>query len=272
MKKKICIITGSSGAVGSDISAYFIRKNWRVIQLSRSKKKGFYFYSLNNPEASRKHFVTHADLFIHCAFEFNIKNYSRNYKTNVIGSYKTFKIAKEKKVKKIINISSLSSFGDAKSIYGKIKFAIEKKSRKFGVYNLRCGLYSSERSKLYSKIKKLSKRNYFFPLIGDGSSKLHLMDTNKLIDFILKINENFYLFKNFYFVGNKKPITLKNLILSFSKKKLFIPINLEIIKFILSLFEICKIRIGFTPDNLLGLINYNQFINFTEYRNNKNSF
>lgn len=266
MRKKICIVTGAQGSIGSNICRYFKKKKWTVIKLSSSKKINTKYYNLNNPKISEKYFVNKADLLVHCAYEFGITDFDKNYNTNVNGSLKTFKIAKNKKIKKIINISTMSSFQGCKSIYGKIKFEIEKKSYKLGVYNLRCGLYVSNKSKLYSKLKNLSEKYFFFPLVGDGSLKLHLMKNSQLIDFIIKIHENKIMFRKFYFVGNKEFINLKNLILSFSKKKFFIYINKYIIKFTLDFLFFLKIKTGFTSDNLLGLTNYNENINFEKYK------
>ena len=53
-------------------------------------------------------------------------------------------MAKSASIKKIINVSSLSSFNKAESNYGKAKFQIEKIGKKYNVINLRCGLIKSK--------------------------------------------------------------------------------------------------------------------------------
>ena len=38
MNKKTCIITGAAGAIGAELSNFFLKENWEVISLAKKKK------------------------------------------------------------------------------------------------------------------------------------------------------------------------------------------------------------------------------------------
>ena len=88
-------------------------------------------------------------MLIHCAYDFKLTRWEDIFNTNVIGSFELFKIANKYKVKKIINISTLSAFENAKSKYGKAKYLIEQKSKHYNVINIRCGLFNDKNSKIF---------------------------------------------------------------------------------------------------------------------------
>ncbi len=257
MSKKVCIITGANGAVGTELANFFMKKNWEVICLSRSKHKNHKYFDLKNPSKSINYIKNRADLLIHCAYDFKSTNLNLNKNLNILGSKKLFLIAKNKKIKKIINISTLSAVSEAKSNYVKIKYEIEKIAKKYTVINLRLGLFKSKKSKLYSKIKKIAKYSYIVPLIGDGNYKLHITTVKYLTEFLLKI-DSLNQINKIFLVCEKKNTTLKKLLINRNLKyQFFLNINLKIILFFFKILEIMNINIGFTKDNLLGLINYN---------------
>jgi nucleoside-diphosphate-sugar epimerase len=195
---------------------------------------------------------------VHCAYDFNQTKWQDIYKTNVLGSKKTFKIGYESKIKKIVNISTVSAYPEAISLYGKAKYKIEKLSENYNVINLRCGLVNSNKSKLLNRIRYFAKKFYIFPLIGDGNLKIHLCNLEDIAHFIEKIQASkIVLNKKIFYICNPNYIFLKNLITSFSKKKIYIKIPIIFVKIFLKITDLMKLPIGFTYDNLLGLINYN---------------
>ena len=266
MKKKKCIITGANGVIGKYISNYLKKRNWKIIKISSKKRKGCIFYKLNSSIKFNIDKIKKADVLIHCAYDFKIRSWHEIKKININGSEKIFNLAKSASIKKIINVSSLSSFNKAESNYGKAKFQIEKIGKKYNVINLRCGLIKSKDSKLYSKIYSLSKKIFIFPLIGKGDQKLHLLKLNDLAKFILRIESyDKKLSSNTFYVANPNFILFKNLILSINKKKIFIYIPHFVIKLILKFFDKIYFKMGFSYDNYLGLVNYNKNMNFKNY-------
>jgi dTDP-4-dehydrorhamnose reductase len=268
MNKKICIITGANGAVGTELSIFFKKQNWEVICLSRSKDIKHKYFDLKNPYKSINYIKYKADLLIHCAYDFKSTTLNLNNNLNISGSKKLFLIAKNKKIKKIINISTLSAFAEAKSNYGKIKYEIEKIANKNKIINLRLGLFKSKKSKIYSKIIKIAKYGYIVPLIGDGHYKLHITTVKCLNEFFINLNRTNQFYKLFL-VCNKSSTTLKKLL--FNKKlkfQFFLKINLKIILLFFKIIEKMNVSIGFTKDNLYGLINYNNKIKSLKFHKN----
>ena len=96
-------------------------------------------------------------MLIHCAYDFKLTNWKDIFYTNVVGSFKLFKLASEYRVKKIINISTMSAFKNAKSKYGKAKYLIEQKSKHYNVINIRCGLFNDKNSKIFSSFYGFQK-------------------------------------------------------------------------------------------------------------------
>ena len=50
MKKKLILLTGATGEIGSGIVDYFLKKNFQIIGISRKKKlnkKNFFHYSFD---------------------------------------------------------------------------------------------------------------------------------------------------------------------------------------------------------------------------------
>ena len=187
MDKKKCIITGSNGYLGKQLSVIFKKYGWQVVELSSSNKDNQFNFNLKNLENFKYNVLEKCNLLIHTAYDFSPNSLEKSISTNVNGSEKLFYFAKKMNVEKIIHISSLSSFNKAKSIYGKTKIEIEKVSKKYGVINLRAGLFFGGGSKLIEKISNICKKIPIIPLIGNGSFKLHLCHYEDLSNFIINI-------------------------------------------------------------------------------------
>ena len=182
-------------------------------------------------------------------------------------------------VEKIINISTISSFKNSKSRYGKTKFQIEEKSQKYNVINLRPGLFFGSNSKIIKKIENICKIFPIIPMIGKGNFKLHLTNYDDLFQFILEIySEKNLDFSKILYPCSIEAVTFKELIklISPSKKTIYTP--LYFITIILKLFDLLRISLPLDYDNLNGLIHYNDEIDFdytinfkTKFRNFENN-
>ena len=258
MKKK-CIITGANSFVAKYLKNQFVSKNWQVILLSSSKYDENYF-NLKEPNTINSNIFKNTDLLIHCAYDFKLTRWEDIFNTNVIGSFELFKIANKYKVKKIINISTLSAFENAKSIYGKAKYLIEQKSKHYNVINIRCGLFNDKNSKIFSKFLWISNKLKICPMIGNGKYYLHICNLKYLFEEIIYLI-NLKKDLEIYYSGTKRKYYLKDIIKFLSNDKIiFVYIPLSLITLILKLFGYLRISLGFNYDNLLGLINYNDKI------------
>ena len=263
MDKKKCIITGSNGYLGKQLSIIFKKYGWQVVELSSSNKDDQFNFNLKNLENFKYNVLEKCNLLIHTAYDFSANSLEKSISTNVNGSEKLFYFAKKMNVEKIIHISSLSSFNKAKSIYGKTKIEIENVSKKYGVINLRAGLFFGGDSKLIEKISNICKKIPIIPLIGNGNFKLHLCHYEDLSNFIINIyNDKNCDLSKIYYCCSKTSITFKQLIKKISNNKLTIPIPVYFIIIILKIIEIMKIKLPLNLDNLYGLILYNDEIEF----------
>ena len=272
MKKK-CIIIGSSGFLGKKLIKLFQENNWSVIKFSSKSKQPSNYFNLKYPENLNTNLFENCDLLINAAYYFNINNLEDSLRVNVEGTKKLYKAAKNANIKKIINISTLSSFDKAISIYGKTKYSIEQMGKSYNVINLRPGLLFGDESSTFDSLKKISKNLPIIPLIGSGLYKLHFTHYEDLFNLILKITDQTILNDKSETIFCCTPdfIYFKDLIKKFSGK-LLIPIPLFLIVFFLSILQKMGLKLRFNIDNLYGLINYNQELNNLESFNYSSGF
>ena len=123
MKKKICVVTGGCGFIGSHLVDLLISKGFhvRVIDnlstgniLNLNKKAKFYEYDLSKNTKWEKVFKG-ASLIFHLAglaeLVSSIKNYKTYFESNVLSTFNVFNIAKKSKCKKIIYTASSTCYG-----------------------------------------------------------------------------------------------------------------------------------------------------------------
>ena len=177
------------------------------------------------------------------------------------------------KVEKIVNISTISAFRNSKSIYGRTKFKIEEDSKKYNVINLRPGLFFGSNSKIIKKIEQICNIFPIIPMIGKGNFNLHLTNYDDLFDFILEIYRDDRIdYSKILYPCTIEPITFKNLIKIISNNKNILPVPLFFIIPILKIFDLIKINLPLDLDNLYGLINYSDEINFQQTKKYKTNF
>lgn len=269
-KKKICIITGSNGYLGSYLEKFFKKKNWKVYGTTSNKallhKKKLIFFDLASQSFEKTNLLKNCDLLIHCAYDLNTRNINESNKVNYQGSKFLFSLAKKNNVKKIINISTLSSFIGAKSIYGKTKFLIEKFAIKNNITTIKPGLLYGYKSRMFDKIKKIALSSPIIPIIGNGKFKIHLSHYQDLSNLIYKISLSKSNKVKIFYAATKEYIYFIDLIKHFSPNNLCIKIPLFYFKILLHISNSLKLT-KFNIDNLEGLINYNNNMQFNKFNN-----
>ena len=119
----VVVITGANGFLGSYLVEFFTNRGWKVRALVHNTPKQpvkdteYYLYDLVSG-ANEKH-LSGADCLIYCAYA------KGEYSLNVGGTKKLLYNCYTHKVKKKVFISSISSNGNALSVYGKQKAACE---------------------------------------------------------------------------------------------------------------------------------------------------
>lgn len=250
-------ITGTKGFLGNYLSKYLkSQPHTKIYELSSSlnkiDKKYYYIGNKINDEILRD---TH--VLILCAHDF--KNKDKHFQVNGL------KIILEQINKlslniKIIYISSLAAFDKAQSIYGKSKYLTEKcVIDKSGIIIKPGIIYGNKNIKgLINKISDFTNKYKFAPYFLNLNSNIYLTHIEDLCMVIHKIliKEN----SGIFLCASLKTYTFKELIIKFSsnKKIILIPILWQFLYFVIKIFEICKIRIGFRSDSILSLAKQNK--------------
>ena len=130
--KKKFLITGAGGFVGYHLTTYFSNLGHKVFASFRNKKPKFdndkiKLVKLNLPYTSGLDFEY--DCLIHCGADTTATTNNENdfINSNVIGSKKIFESAIENGAKTIVNLSSMSIYGDIKTNY--LKECNKKKTK-----------------------------------------------------------------------------------------------------------------------------------------------
>ncbi len=236
--KKI-IIVGSSGFVGRSLNNFLNKKNYKIINFSRSNKKDI----LKVKKLPKSNYIIYCvktndikkslHLFKH--FENLLKNYSKRIKILFFSSGSVygprFQIKKFKETDKV-SLKKINNFNNYKKNYAKEKIYLEKEFIKlskegfkvsivrgfafYGKYILKYNYLISEIIKAIKTKRKLSIQNKTF------RSYMH---ANDMCRWLLKIVKNSSIKCPIYNLGSDKKIDLYKLIKFLNKKyksKIFI--------------------------------------------------
>lgn len=270
MNQLKCAVTGSNGYVGKHIVNALRLQGCIVYELGRSKQQAqlenfFLEFSLNHSTLPN---LQHIDVLIHCAYDFSANTINKSKQINLDGTQRLFQHANASGVKRIIFISSLSAFENAKSVYGKTKLAIEVQAKKFGAIIIRPGLIFGKKTQgIVGAMQQFVKKSPVVPLISLGNQKFYLCyidDLCHLISNLIVINK---VSDKPIVAASKQPITFrqltKELAKNENKKVILIPIPFSLIWLGLKLLEILSFNIGLRSDSLIGAQFYNKNPDFS---------
>ncbi len=265
-EKHKCIISGTSGFVGSHIKNFFLKNNWEVFELK---------HIIQNGNASDKHLIPYSledkinekvfngiEVLIHCAYDFKQSKWEDIFNINVTGSINLLKAAKSGGVQKIIFISTIAAFENCKSMYGKAKLEIEKEALKLGTVVIRPGLvYGQNPGGMFGALNKAASILPVIPVIGSGNNTMFLVHIDDLCKLIYKLSTGEI--KNHlnpiiaaYEKGKTFRTVLDILSESKGKKPLYIPIPYSLVFTMLKTVESLGLKIRFRSDSLISMMNY----------------
>jgi len=274
MRKYTYAVTGAGGYLGTHIVNSMRSKGYTVYEMSRPKTTVIgdkYHLDFILGTAVNRDKLKNIDVLIHCAYDFTLRNKEDIQKINVDGSIRLLRAAKEAGVKKIIVISSVAAFEDAKSMYGKAKFAIEKEASNLDAFIIRPGLiFSKNPGGMIGSLRKMVSISRIIPIVGLGNQKFYLCHVNDLASLVFKLSIIKGSISNPIYAGLDKKITFKEIIRILAKVQnktiLLVPVPYTVLFSMLRFAELVGLKIGLRSDSLRGLVNRNRNIDFTETR------
>ena len=166
--KKRCAITGASGYVGSRI-AQVLASEFDIVPLGRNADSNAIRWTLGETGIGSELERRGVEVLVHCAWDMRESSRSKNWQTNVAGSRTLTAEAVAAGVKKIIFISTISSFDQARSEYGKSKFAVEETILAAGGTVIRPGLVWADRAGgTFEALRRQVSKGGLVPMIGHG--------------------------------------------------------------------------------------------------------
>ena len=265
-EKRKCIISGTSGFVGSQIKNHFLKNNWDVYELKHFVQNGnltndhLIPYSLEGKIDSKV--FQGKEVLIHCAYDFRQASWENIFNVNVRGSINLLKSAKESGVKKIIFISTIAAFDGCKSMYGKAKLEIEKEALKLGAIVIRPGLiYGQNPGGMFGALNKATSLLPMVPVIGSGNNVMFLIHIEDLCKLVYKLSmDEIKISLNPIIAAYKEGKTFRDildiLLSSKGKKSAYIPVPYSLVFAMLKIVETLGLRVRFRSDNLISMMNY----------------
>ena len=264
--KRKCIISGTSGFVGSRIKNWFLKNDWEVYELK---------HTVQNGNASNKYLIPYSlgdkfddkifnniEVFVHCAYDFKQTKWEDIFNVNVNGSISLLKAAKSAGVKKIFFISTIAAFDNCKSMYGRAKLEIEKEALKIGAVVIRPGLiYGQDPGGMFGALNKVTSLLPVIPVIGSGNNMMFLIHIDDLCKLVYKFSTGEIKNSlNPIIAAHQKGKTFRDildtLLNSKSKKALYIPIPYNLVFVMLTVAERIGLKIRFRSDSLISMMNY----------------
>jgi len=172
-KEKVCALTGAYGYVGSRIGRALEADGWRVLALSRRSSNDSHKipWSLGGQHCITEELRCYSvAALVHAAWDFTQVRANDIERVNVQGSLRLFEQAVAAGVSRVVFVSSMSAYPEARSLYGKAKMAVEVGARKFPTVTIRPGLvFGDQPGGVFAAMQRKVDRSSIIPLIGDGS-------------------------------------------------------------------------------------------------------
>jgi NADH dehydrogenase len=128
---RVAAVSGASGFLGAELCRHLAAHGFAVRALARSPARrpagleSIAWYRCALPDDVDPRAFESVDVFVHCAYETRFRSEERARAVNVAGSERVFRIARDRGVRKIVFISSMSAHADAISLYGRTKLEVE---------------------------------------------------------------------------------------------------------------------------------------------------
>lgn len=197
------------------------------------------------------------DLIIHCAHDFS-DEIEKSFKINVEGTKSLFNIAKDVGIKRQIFISSYSAHPKANSIYGIVKYELEKYFLEQNQTIVRPGLVIGDGGLCFRYMEKIISTP-IMPLLDGGSDPVVVIPIDDFVNAISvmidkKMSGEYNLFKPVS-ISMKDFIKLINHVAHHRCFYVNIPLNIALA--MIGILSKLRFRLPFNLENIKGLKNNN---------------
>ena len=263
-------LTGASGYVGGAIASAFRERGHEVFSLSRRPcLPPWQHYSLGDDPNSIS--WENVQVLIHAAHDFTAATPSDNHTRNIAPAIDLFNTAHSSGVSHLVFISSMSSFENCTSEYGKAKLSIEQQISHLNPTLVRPGLvWGGDTGGVMAALEATVLHLPIVPFITGGNTlNQYLVHAEDLATKLANIIDSQPPTKAQIIASyHPQPLSLFNILkilaVRHAKKRLFIPIHWRFAMLGLNILEALRIRLPFRSDSLKGLVFANQSPPFPE--------
>ncbi|MEO5616705.1 MAG: NAD-dependent epimerase/dehydratase family protein [Candidatus Eisenbacteria bacterium] len=173
-------ITGAAGYVGAQLCTELERQGLEVRRLTRrpDPARGDAPFKLGEPVAATSLSGVHT--LIHAAYDFRPPREAELRRLNVDGTRLLFDAARQAGVRRVLFVSSIASFEESRSAYGRAKFTIEQDVKAAGWTSIRPGMvFGSQRGGLFASLDRVVRLLPVLPDLGNRT-RLFLVHADDL--------------------------------------------------------------------------------------------
>lgn len=259
------VISGASGYVGGAIADAFKIAGWTVRAPGPETGKKWRMPDEPDPSA-----FDGVDALVHAAWDMRPRDAVAANHTNVAGSQKLLRTAVKCGIAKPVFISSMSSYENCHSLYGRMKFAVEKDFLAAGGVVVRPGLvYGAASGGMVGKLLRLVRMLPLLP-VPCPDAKQYLVHQETLANFVLMAAKG-SIPSGIYSLAHPTPIALARIVKiladSVQRHPVVVPIPWKLAWAGLKILGICGVRLPFSADNLVGLVKANPKPDFSALEN-----
>ena len=265
-----CAITGASGYVGSRFLTA-LGRSLEVVPISRRSAEGSIRWEMGqSAEISRELREREVRVLVHAAWDFSQTGVKANEQVNVEGSRLLFESAEKAGVERIIFVSTISAFSDARSIYVQSNWRVEQLTlaRRGGVV-VRPGLiWGDGPGGMFGALAKQVRQSKVIPLIGSGRYPQYLLHEDDLAHAILGASKGEWTCETPVTLAHARPWLLRELIQTIARRQAkdvkLLPVPWPAVYAGLKAAELLGVKMKFRSDSVLSLVFQNPAPDFSQ--------
>lgn len=253
-------ISGASGFLGSALCRHLLAHGFAVRALARHPEQRpdtlgrIAWHRCALPDDIEPRAFDSIDVLIHCAYDTRFRSAAHARAVNVTGSERLFRIARERGVRKIVFISSMSAHANAISLYGRTKLEVEALLDPLCDLAVRPGHIVGEGGVFWRQAQAIAAFP-FIPLFTKGEERVQTIHRDDVCEGIRRAIELDC--SGTLLLSERDPVTVRELYgaiaQALGKRPRFLRVPGAIAFWLLSAAERIGFSVPVSSDNLLGL-------------------